>query len=376
MPNCTGLSRADEMFREREKRARELKLEGKKIIGYLCYFAPPEIMEAAGLVPYRLTGKMKEPIVEADRFIEPYGCPYVRNCFEQTLKGKTAFIDGLVFAHSCDMVQRLYGIWTFYHKHEYQYMINVPHQIRPWTKKFFERELNFFKESIEKYTKTTISNERLIEVIDLYNLNRVLVKELYALRKQSPPLITSGEMLKVLMAGMSIPAVEFNVLLKEVKEEVLARKGPVHTKVRLMLWGSIIDDLPLLDLLEECGADIVIDDTCIGTRSYWNLVEKSDNPIQSLAKHYFEDFVCPRTDRTTDKDNRFKYIVHAAKEFRVDGIIAYILAFCDPHKLDYPPLRDYLEKAGLPVLLIDDDYTMSNSEAIRTRVQTFIEILQ
>ena len=46
-----GLARARALYEARDARARELKAAGRRIVGYLCYFAPPEILEAAGLVP-------------------------------------------------------------------------------------------------------------------------------------------------------------------------------------------------------------------------------------------------------------------------------------------------------------------------------------
>ena len=45
--NSKGLARAKELYQEPGKRAKELKTEGKKMLGYMCMFAPVEIMEAA-----------------------------------------------------------------------------------------------------------------------------------------------------------------------------------------------------------------------------------------------------------------------------------------------------------------------------------------
>jgi benzoyl-CoA reductase subunit C len=49
-----GLERAERLYHERGFRAKELKGEGKKIIGYVCAFPPVELITAAGLVPYRI----------------------------------------------------------------------------------------------------------------------------------------------------------------------------------------------------------------------------------------------------------------------------------------------------------------------------------
>ena len=54
-----GLARAEQIYQNRNQKAKELKTEGKKIIGYLCSFTPVEMITAADLVPYRITGSLR-----------------------------------------------------------------------------------------------------------------------------------------------------------------------------------------------------------------------------------------------------------------------------------------------------------------------------
>ncbi len=173
-----GLVRAAELYRQKDKRAKEWKASGKKVLGYLCLFAPPEIMAAAGVLPYRLRGDLKEPVTRAYEFVEPFGCPYVRNLFDQDLKGKFDFLDGLIMSHSCDMVQRIYGIWTLNNKPAFHYFVNVPHTPTPWSKEFFKRELMLFREKIEGFSGTKISDDRLRNTIAEYDRCRALLRRL------------------------------------------------------------------------------------------------------------------------------------------------------------------------------------------------------
>ncbi|MBS3943131.1 MAG: 2-hydroxyacyl-CoA dehydratase, partial [Dethiobacter sp.] len=148
-----GLARARYIASNREELIRERKrATGKPVIGYLCCFAPPEIISAAGAIPYRITGRPGEATAEADAYMEPYGCSYVRNILAQAAKDRYDFLDGLVISHSCDMVQRLYGIWSYYRPTAYSRLFNVPHQVSLQAQRFFQRELSFFKESLERFT--------------------------------------------------------------------------------------------------------------------------------------------------------------------------------------------------------------------------------
>ncbi|MCX5909572.1 MAG: 2-hydroxyacyl-CoA dehydratase family protein [Deltaproteobacteria bacterium] len=370
-----GLARAAELYKQKDKRAKEWKAQGKKVLGYLCLFAPPEIMTAAGVLPYRLRGDLKEPVTKAYEFVEPFGCPYVRNLFDQDLKGKFDFLDGLIMSHSCDMVQRIYGIWTLNKKPAFQYFVNVPHTLAPWSQEFFKREMVFFREKLGDFTGNQISDGQLKKTIAEYNQCRALLRKLYSFRKEDPPLVSGTETLQVLVAGMGLPAGEFKGLLQEVIEEVSSRKERLAPKgARLMIYGSVCDDLSLIQLAEENNAYVVIDDTCIGTRSFMQDVPETADPLDGLVTAYFTSFLCPRTDRGAEA-GRLQYIADLAKEYRANGVVMYIYSYCDPHKFDVPDVREFLKKEGLPSLIIDDDYTLTNLAAIRTRIQAFLELL-
>ncbi|HOB87517.1 MAG TPA: 2-hydroxyacyl-CoA dehydratase family protein [Bacillota bacterium] len=374
--SLTGLARAKYIAEHRDERVRELKKEsGRPVVGYLCCFAPPEIISASGAIPYRLTGRPNDTVSEVDAYLEPYGCSYVRNIMAQGLKGRLDFLDGLVISHSCDMIQRLYGIWTYYFPFSYSRLFNVPHQLTPWAQDFFLRELNFFYESLEQLTGNAPDRDALKKEIEASNANRALIRELYRLRLENPPLIKGSEMMDLLLAGSVIPAEEFTPLLREALEEVKNRDPWKPANPRLLVWGSILDDSTFYRMIEEAGGKVVADDTCIGFRVWEKDIPLTDDPYQGLKEHYFVNFQCPRTDRGPGIQ-RFQYILDRAREYNVDGVIGYIISFCDPHKLDYPDLRDYLKEADLPMLLIDDNYSFTPGEGIKTRLQAFIEMLK
>ncbi|MBP1696921.1 MAG: 3-hydroxyacyl-ACP dehydratase, partial [Deltaproteobacteria bacterium] len=82
-------------------RARELKNEGKKVIGYVCSFVPLEVISASGAIPFRVRGNVHEPITKGDALLETIVCPYYRSIFDLSVKGKYDFLSGLVIPHGC-----------------------------------------------------------------------------------------------------------------------------------------------------------------------------------------------------------------------------------------------------------------------------------
>ena len=317
-------------------------------------------------MPYRIRGDLRQPVTDADRYVEPYGCPFVRNTFDQAVKGRYDFLDGVVMAHSCDSVQRMYGIWTHYRPTAFTHMVNVPHTVTPATERFFHRELGFFKEHVERFAGAPIDDGALEASIDLYNRNRALVWDLYQLRKTDPPRLSGAEMLEVLIAGGGLPAAEFGELLREVPS---AHAGHHHIAEQEMHRF-----LMLLQQAQRVLAGGRLEHGVAGTLSFLGRVTNGGDPLAGFVRYYFTGFECPRTYRGTDR-SRFDYLVHAARQFRAQGVVLYILSFCDPHKLDLVDVRRHLEGAGLPSLVLEDDYTLANLESMRTRIQAFVEMV-
>jgi len=375
-----GLAKAEQIYQNRDRKAKELKAEGKKIIGYLCSFTPVEMITAADLVPYRITGSTKESIALADAYLETIACPFTRSCLDIALKGSYDFLDGFVVPHACDNIVKLYDIWTYDIKHAYAHFVNVPHTLSPASFGFFEAELGTFKKSLERFSGREITAEGLSRAIQLHNEQRALVRKLYELRKQDPPLLSGTEMTKVIVAVMSTPVTEANELLKATIEEVQARRdGPQTKPARLMVCGTGNEETTFIEIVEESGANVVIDDLCFGTRPYWFEVEMSDNPLTGIARSYLEKLNCPRTYRQSpgshqaDLENRFGYLYEFAKDFKVNGVILYINRYCDTHAFDAPEVKEYLGGKGLPVLEIEGDYPLGGIAGLKTRIQAFLE---
>lgn len=363
----------------------ELKKAGWKVLGYYCCYVPVELLTAARVIPYRVVGNMREQITEADAVLETVMCPWVRNTFDQALKGRYPFLDGVIIPHVCDAVQRMYAFWKYYTKLPYYYQFDIPHVFSASSLRFFAEELALFKESLESLVGHKITDEEIAKAIDLHNKNRKLVKELYSLRKAEPSPIPGSEVLRVLKSGMTgIPVEEFNGLLTRVISDVKSRpvtKG--ESQPRLMLSGCVIDDDALFKLVEEIGAQVVMDDLPIGTRSFWFEVKKGPNLMASLAKAYIEGVRCPRTiegkrvkNFKEEYKDRWGYLVDYARDYSVKGVILNLLHFCDAHEYDFIDLKNYLMDSGLPNLVLDDDYTLGSIQRVKTRIEAFVETLR
>jgi len=317
-----------------------------------------------------------------DTYLETIMCPYIRSCFDQALKGKYDLLDGIVMPHACDNTEKTYEIWKYNFKPAYAHCLNVPHMTNATSIEFFKKEIERFQTSLEEFAGKKISPQSLSDAIKLHNENRALLRDIYQLRKPNPPRLSGVEVIQLMVAGMSLPAQEYNGLLKEVITEVQGRpEQPQSKDKRIMLFGSVIDDIAFVELVEECGAKVVADDLCTTTRVFWHDVQAGNDPLQNLAERYLTKTICPRTykrrqgTRQEDLENRYGHLKKFAEEFGVDGVIMYIIRFCDTHEFDVPDVKEYLTSLEMPVLHIEDDYKVSNVGQLKTRIEAFLEII-
>ena len=377
-----GLATVDKYYQDYGGRARELKKQGKKIIGYLCAYVPLEMITAAGFIPFRIKGNVHEPITKADTQMETIACPLVRSCFDMALKGSYDFLDGLVIPHACDSICRTYDIWKYNLGLPYSHLVDVPHSTDDSSLEFFKAVLGTFRRSLGRFAGKDISDGELTQAVQVHNQNRAKVRELYELRKTEPPLISGTEVNKALVAAMSIPVEESSELLSSVIDEVEARASVLPSKLlRIMVVGAQVDDMAFIDLIENSGASVVADDLCPGAREYGADVEPSQNPIDGIAERYLRKINCPRTYRektgTYEEylEKRFGHIGHAIEDFKVDGVILYVYKYCDPFGFEVPAMKSYIESKGAPVLYLEDEYSMSTIGRLRTRIQAFLEMI-
>jgi benzoyl-CoA reductase subunit C len=379
-----GMAKVERYYQDYGARARELKAQGQGVMLYLCSLVPVELITAAGFIPLRIRGSVHEPITKGDIQLETIACPFMRSCFDLSIKGAYDYADGIIIPHACDSITRTYSVWRYSLGLTYSHFINLPHTVRGASMEFCQNELETLRKSLGRFAGKEITDEALAEAIDAYNRNRDKAKAFYELRKGDPPLVTGTEILKILTVGMSLPVQEANELFDEVLEELGKRTdSPVDKKPRILVDGSCVDNIDFIKLIEDSGANVVADSLCIGTRDYWPHAETGIDPIKSLAHRYLDKVNCPRTYRERvgtsyedDLEARFGDMGSLVKAFAVDGVILYIYKYCDPFGFEIPAREAYLDQLGVPTLYLEDEYSIGTIGRMRTRIQAFLEMIE
>jgi benzoyl-CoA reductase subunit C len=347
------------------------KESGGKVLGYACVTTPPEIIDAAGILPYRIRALGNPNTEIADAHLARFNCSFCRSCLQLGLDGTYDFLDGLIETNGCDHLRGMFENWIYVKPADFFHYVKVPHLTTDDAMNYYIEELVFFKEAIEKHFAVEITDEKLKDAIGRQEAIRDRLREIYSMREGSSPSFTGAEALSLFLLASAVPYDDFI----ELADKAIAERrgtGVSGYRARLMLCGAATDELDLVRAIEDVGALVVADALCYGARAFWSPVSTEGDLIKSLADTYLKDMLCPRMYE--DFPRRRDFVLDSIKKADVDGVMVMHNKFCDVHGVDNVQLRLDLEKRDIPVLQLEKEYgSRADIGRIRTRVQAFLE---
>ena len=373
-----AIEKFQEIYENRGDYIRDWKSKNPegKVLGCFCTYVPEEIAYAGGILTTRLLGSHE---IEDDTAPHLFGmfCPFCRDVLAQGLKGRADYIDGIADGNCCMHLLQSFEAWALNVKPAPRiFRADVPctgQNARSAT--FLKGELESFKEDMEDWVGRKITDADLDHAINVFNENRRLLMEIYELRKAANPPITGLESMYMVVAAQLMDKEDNNKLLKEALAELKDRKLERDPGSRLMLVGSENDDVEFISMIEQgmtMPATVVVDEHCTGTRYFWGEVVPEEDRIQAIASRYLDRPPCPAKDWPGHA--RFHHTLKLAKEWNVEGVITLQQKFCDPHELDMPSLRKYLEDNDMPTYFLELDVTVPVGQ-FSTRIEAFLESL-
>lgn len=355
---------------------RKWKKNSGKVIGYVCCQVPKELIMAAGFLPFRIRGTGSTSTELAEKYTGFTCCSFPRHFFNQVLKGKYDFLDGAVFTNNCDHYRRLFDNWKRSGINTpFMHMISNPKRIAEQAVLWYIDEMTALIEHMQEHFKITVSDDNIREAIRLSNKTRRLQRKIYELRKGENPPISGADTLSIMVASTAMPLDQYNVKLENLLNELKNIKGE-KKDLRLMIISSCLDNPVFVEMIEDMAGTVVTDFTCFGTKIMWNDInEDTENPYRALAEYHLSGSPsCPRL--YGDHSRRLAHVMNLIKEYKVDGVIGDWLIFCDTWSVFHHMLKQDLEQAGIPFLMMEREYIPSFMGQLKTRVQAFAEILR
>ena len=357
--------------------------DGKKILGYYCTYIPDELLYAANLLPFRMRATGNTETNLADVYMVRFTCSFVRATFDMALRGIYDFLDGILICNSCDHSRRMFELFDLkvfgrgnFPKPTSQFYYSIPHVITDEGFEWFYTEIQELKTELEEnYIIKPITDQDLLETINIYNKNRELLREIHEMRIIDAPKITGSEALQISMSNNSIPKEVANRELKRIISSLKESEGVKSNAKRIMLVGSEVDSTDFTGLIEDSGALIVSDFLCFGTRNFLDDVHLSfePDPLKSIVERVYYRMSCPRM--MDDHERRLEFVKNEIKRAKVDGVILQRINNCDLHGCDNMLYVHELKDLEIPVLNLDREFYQADTTRLQTRIEAFLEMI-
>jgi benzoyl-CoA reductase/2-hydroxyglutaryl-CoA dehydratase subunit BcrC/BadD/HgdB len=231
-----------------------------------------------------------------------------------------------------------------------------------------------FRIDLEAGLGVDITVPKLKNAIATFNRIRSDLRRLYALRSRRPAPISSSDLHAIVKASMVMDRDELCERLAEICQGLDAHRAESRgAKIPLVLTGGICNMPDIYQHIEDAGGTVVGDDFCTGSRYFEGSLDGQDEPLDAIAQRYYSRINCPAKHR--DCFSRGDHLLQIVENTRARGVIFVLLKFCDPHAFDFPYLKESLERAGVPSMLLEIEEHQISSEQLKTRLEAFIERL-
>jgi benzoyl-CoA reductase/2-hydroxyglutaryl-CoA dehydratase subunit BcrC/BadD/HgdB len=377
------------LFGKRQEEIAAEKAKGKKVIGYMCLFAPTELITAADAIPVRVNSGWYDTSKLGDRVVPVEVCPVIRSTIGAKMIQLSPFLeqsDALISVLTCDGMTKLSEILS---DQKTIWGMNVP-RIKDSTQslRFWSDEIKQMKTQIEKFTGNKIDRKKLKVSIEVSHRATKVFRRLQELRKGNPVIMGRDAML-VNQAYSWDDKVRWTENAEKLCNELEARAAKKDWVVspdipRVMVTGTPMfwpDNWKLPTLVEEGNPQgiIVADEQCSGERilndpigvDEWSM----DDMLNAISERYLMASTCPCFTSKDGNEDRINWLLTKIKDWNIQGVIYYVIRGCMLYAMEYSRVKKALDKINVPVYYLDTEYTREDVGQMKTRVEAFLEML-
>lgn len=350
-------------------------------VGFYCAMLPVEMIEAMEAVPVRLDGGNSALSQAGEEMLTGEICPLAKSSYaglldEESLPSRCR---AFVLPASCDAKRKMGEVLADYAP---TFTVNLPAELdadrylRPVAEEL-ERLNRFLAETLG----TPAKRRRLLAAIQRGRQRARLVRELAYARAKQPAAMSIRDFFSVVQAYTAgCDPDEWFTQAAAVLDWVRAFQ-PTRQRMRprLVLTGAplVWPNYKLLNLLEECGADVVADTVCTGAESCYDPVVLDERGWKSLyralALRYVFASPCPCF---VSQGRRLTRVLDFVERFTADAVVNHGLRLCQLFDIETYRLSSTLKERKIPFMNARTDYSLEDTEQLRVRLEAFLETLE
>jgi benzoyl-CoA reductase/2-hydroxyglutaryl-CoA dehydratase subunit BcrC/BadD/HgdB len=360
-------------------RLQEKRKAGMKIAGVYCGYAPTELILAMGIAPATLCAFSNATIEAAETVLPANLCPLIKSSYGFIITDTCPFYglsDAVIGETTCDGKKKMFELITDLKPTWIMDLPQVPDQeeaVTNWAAMI--RKLQRFLEATFGAHATDDAIEAAIRDI---NRRNAMMREVFEFPAGRPTVVGWQEIYNLTFLAQDSSGKEMESILAEALRKLEQRRDngyayrPADTP-RVMVTGCPVggDAEKVFRIIEEAGGVIVALDACSGFKPYMtDTAEGTGDPVRALAERYLKipcSCMTPNARRLTE-------MTRLIEKFRPDAVIDIVLQACHSFNIESHKVGEHVGRYhGLPFLKIVTDFSLSDVEQVRTRVEALLE---
>ena len=355
------------------------KEAGRKVVGTYCLYSPAELIVAAGAIPVSLCGTSQNPIPAAEKVLPRALCPLIKSSYGFAITDTCPyfhFADLLLAETTCDGKKKMYELLG---ELKPLHLMQLPQVQDAAALDYWLSELRRLIVRLEFEFGVEITPAKLSAAVSLLNEERRSLQALQDVCMRRPAPISGMDLLTVLHnRGFSVDKREAVELLDRLTGELLQLSdrgiSPFSaTTPRILLTGVPVGlgSDKVVRIIEECGGSVVCFESCGGYKKV-DPVAVSGDPLRAIAEKYLR-IPC---SCMSPNSGRLELVSRLVQQFQADGVIDLTWQGCHTYNIESFSLKRHLQSGGkMPFMQIETDYSESDSEQLKVRIEAFLEMI-
>lgn len=341
---------------------------GKKAVGCFPVYTPEPIIHAAGTLPMGLWGGRVE-LDKVRAWLPSFACSIMQANLELELQGAYDSLAAVLIPTLCDTLKCVGQKWKgacpaiqFVHPQHRQLVASVP---------YLAGEYAMIRDRLSEILGVEITDQAIQDSLEVYDRHNAVMREFSALAGLYQ--ISPVDRHAVMKSALYVRKERHTRMVEDLMERMRqSPPGPRRTK-RVVLTGILAEPNGVLEALEEYGFSVAADDLAQESRQYSTDYPAGGAPLKRMARQWQEQDCSLAYD---EKKGRLHKLARTVEETGADGVIVCMMKFCDPEEFDYPIIRKILAQRDIPHLYLELDQQMTSFEQLKTRIQTFADLLE
>lgn len=374
---CESLEKFNAVTDRNVLALQEAKSAGKKVVGQYCIYSPLEIALAAEAIPVSLCGTKNDSIAAAETMLPRVLCPLIKSSFGFALQDSCPYLaasDIVVADATCDGKKKMYELLNHYKP---VMLLQLPQIQDEDAARYWRGQFAALVARLEKDFNVSITEEKLRDAIRLTNRLRRALKNVLDLARRKPSPLSGMDILSLCFRASFMPDYEQCItLLDDIAAEIgraapdsLPAEGP-----RILLTGvpTGMGSHKVIHLLETCGAHVVCIDNCTCYKKVLLQMDENRDPLSELAERY----LAMHCSVMSPNPHRYEVLKKLSEEFLIDAVVDLTWQGCQTYDVESWSVKKYVrEELRLPFLQIVTDYSETDTEQLKVRIEAFLEML-